>query len=431
MKPKAARIISLSLKILLPMLVIAVGVAVFLFLVKTKPHAEKRNIVRLDPLVEIVEVTQGSQTVTISGMGTVVTARKSVVQPEVSGRIVELNEALVRGGRLTAGDTLLRVDPRNYELVVEQQKVNVARAKFEAKLEKGKRRVAKREWQLLGDDIDRSNADEDMALRKPHSENAEAAIQGATAALERAELDVERTELEVPFNAMVKQEGVEVGQLVTPQMQVATLIGTDEFWVEVAVPADSLLWIDVPGMNADSGSTALVRYAVGAGVESVREGQVVRLLSEIDPVGRMVRLVVSVPNPFDVTESAPIPLLEGAYVNVDIEGRTADDVIALPRKGLREGHQAWVVDNARRLHIRDLEILWRRGDDVLVKDGIEAGERVVLTRLSSPAKDMGLRILDELFIEYLARRLWFALPESWRILLFEADWPDPVEEEAP
>ena len=145
----------------------------------------------------------------------------------------------------------------------------------------------------------------------------------------------------------------------------------------------------------------------------------------------MVRLVVAVPDPLEVTDEAPVPLLTGAYVQVDITGNMADDVVTLPRKGLRNGRQAWIVDEDRRLHIRDLDIVWRRGDDVLVRDGLEAGDRVVLTRLSSPAEGMGLRVEGEDYLDYLLGRLWRAWPEAWRPDWSVVENAEPLPEPEP
>ena len=236
----------------------------------------------------------------IRARGTVRPARQVVLQPEVSGRVVWQNDALVPGGYLEKNALLVRIDARDFQLSLESSEANVAKARLDYKLERSRKEVAEREWKLFGGDAPTADDDPDggtLALREPQVKTARVAVQSAESARERAQLNLSRTRVQAPFNALVMEESVDVGQLVSPQSRLATLVGTDQFWVQVSVPVEALPWIDVPAPDKKTkGSPARVIQDVGKR-RIEREGHVVRLLPDLDPSGTMARLLVAVDDP--------------------------------------------------------------------------------------------------------------------------------------
>jgi multidrug efflux pump subunit AcrA (membrane-fusion protein) len=58
---------------------------------------------------------------------------------------------------------------------------------------------------------------------------------------------------------------------------------------------------------------------------------------------------------------------------------------------LHDNDTVWIVDDENRLHIRTVDIQRRERDEVLVRSGLNAGEKIVLTNLSGAAEGMLLR----------------------------------------
>lgn len=386
------------LRFLIPVAIVVAGVMVFKTLKATKPEAQKKE--RHDPgaLVEVMVVTAQRQQVVIEANGTVMPARQVVISPEVSGRVRWVNADLMPGGKLAAGDTLARIDASDYSLAVEQQHAAVDRARTELELEKSRKKVAEREWELLGEGEPEEGS---LALRDPQLRTAEVAVKSAQSGLDRAKLAVARSVLKVPFNAIVQQKQVDVGQLVGPQTPMATLVGTDSYWVQVSVPVARVGWLSIPGVGGTkTGSPARVWQDIG-GSRIEREGRVVRMLGDLDPVGRMARLLVEVDDPLGLkqqtvptegsTEASHLPLLLGSYVNVEIAGREMDGVFELPREALREGDQVFLMTADNILHIQEVEVVWRRRGSVLIAGGLEAGDRVITSPLPAPVEGMKLR----------------------------------------
>jgi RND family efflux transporter MFP subunit len=377
--------------------VIVGGVIGAVRLIETAPKAQRRPPTRQATLVQVEPAERIDTNAQVQAMGTVVPSKEVVLQPRVSGEIVELSPSLVPGGRFEAGEVMLRIDRSDYELAVERMKGQLANAQYELKLERGHQEIAEREWNLLGMQDEASEEDLELALRKPQLVKAEAALKSAEAALKEAELDLERTTIRAPFNCMVIEENIDLGAQVTVQTQLATLVGTDEYWVQASLPVDQLRWISFPGAENKCGSPVIIHQELGAGVQGEWAGQVVRLMGNLEPQGRMARVLISVPEPLDPSETdgTSLPLLIEAYVKATIEGHPVSNIISLPRNVLREDRYVWVMNEQDQLDIREIDILRRNRDRLLVSAGIEEGERVVVSDLPAPVAGMALAIRGE------------------------------------
>jgi RND family efflux transporter MFP subunit len=392
-------VLRIALKVAAPVLIILVGLGIRTALVKTKPVPERTDRTVGATLVETQTAVSARHRIVVHAQGSVIPAERVVLQPQVGGRIVWQSEKLVPGTRVEAGEVLVRVDPSDYQVAMEQQAANLNRAELEAELERSRARVAQREWQIFeGASQTATPEDRALALREPQTENARVAVRAAESGIRRARLDLARTQIRAPFDAVIQAEAVDLGQVVSPQSQLATLVGSTRSWVQVSVPLENLSRISVPRANGEEGAVATVAQDVGEG-RIVREGRVIRLLGDLDPVGRMARLLVEIEDPYGFArpadaEGSALPLLVGAYVDVEIEGGAEEELIEIPRIALREGQKVWVMGEGDALEIRDVDVAWRREESVLLSGGISTGDRVVTSRIPVPVAGMQLRTAD-------------------------------------
>lgn len=382
---------TLILKITLPLAILCVGFLGSAYLKSSGPKPQRKPPRKMVSLVQVMPVQKADETVSVQAMGTVVPARELTLESRVSGEIVWMHPEFAPGGFLKAGEETLRLDPTDYELDLARKKSQVADAAYRLKLELGHQAVAKREWQLLKGNKSAKNAD--LALRKPHLEKARADLAAAKAELKGAELNLERTRITAPFNAVVRERYVETGSQVASQEKLADLVGTDEYWVQASVPVDRLRWLRIPRTAEEEGSEVAVRYGTDA---QVRTGIVIKLLSDLEAEGRMARLLVSIKDPLDLSNPASDrpPLLIGEYVQVEIQGRELFDVFRIPRSALRDGARVWIAAPDDTLAIREVEPLWRDADTVLLRDGLQIGDRLILSDIAAPVAGMPLRVSD-------------------------------------
>lgn len=410
--------------LLLILAILAVAGGVSAYWLTHQPTARRRPPKPQAVLVEVRRVSPTSEPVVVRAMGEVVPAKEIKLAARVSGEIVKVSPQFVPGGYIKAvtgedrpagrreaakapegpvgleayealqGDRrILQIDPRDYKLVVRQRAGDLAKAQCELKVEMGRVSVAKREAELLGHVI--KQEDEDLVLRKPQLAMARAAESAAEAALEKARLDLKRTTVTTPFNVVVQSRSVNLGSQVAVGSPLASLVGTDEYWVQVSVPVDQLKWIDIPVLAGEKGSPVRVYHeaAWGAGPDAFRAGTVSRLMPDLEPLGRMARLLVAVADPLHL--SAPLQerrvLILGAYVRVEIKGRKLEKVVRVSRTALREGDSVWVMKPDQTLDIRQVRIEWSGNEYVYVSEGLRDGDILITSDLGAPVQGMALR----------------------------------------
>lgn len=137
------------------------------YLMVSAPEVERHPEISSPPVVEVVESVVGLVPRVVEAHGTVIPAREIEIVPEVSGRIVEINPSLELGGVIKEGELLIRIDPEEYELAVEDTKSALAEAEAALEVEVGRQSVAQREWELFGKDLPNAEDSESLALREP------------------------------------------------------------------------------------------------------------------------------------------------------------------------------------------------------------------------------------------------------------------------
>ncbi|MEM7164226.1 MAG: efflux RND transporter periplasmic adaptor subunit [Planctomycetota bacterium] len=390
-RPLAGFLLGL-LRFLVPVVIIAVGIIGARIMMAGRQDPPRAERDARATFVETIPVVAQTRRVTLSAYGTVQADRSVDLQAQVAGRVTEQSDQLQRGGIVKAGDMLVQIDRSDYELALQQEEAALAKAEFDLKLEQGRQVVAGREWKLLESTIEKNPLSEELALRKPHLAERQAAARAANSRVDKAKLDLERTTLRAPFNAVVLDENVEIGQLINTQSLVARLVCIDEFHVEVSIPLRDLSWVQIPGRGGSAGALVQLVHEVAEGQTVERTGEVVRLLGNVDPTGRMARVLVAVKDPLGVLTNTNLdsPLLVGEYLKVRIEGPDVEGLVAVPRRAVRERDQVWVKTTDDLLAIRQLDPIYATATEVMVQNNFEAGDEIVTTALEFAVPGMPL-----------------------------------------
>jgi len=389
-QPNSARSPRPIIRIVLSLVILAVGIATASYLKNSAPRTKKQPPVKLSPTVQIQKAKPSSFQIIVTAMGTVIPAREVVLKSRVSGEIVEIHPEFTEGGFLKKDMKILQIDPQDYELALARKRSTVTDAEYALKLELGHQTVAKREWELLNQGKPAQDMEKELALRQPHLNKVRADLSAAEAELKAAMLDLERTHITAPFNTMVRSKSVDRGSQVTPQEPLAELVGTDAYRIQASLPVDRLEWIDVPVQTGDPGSKARIIY--GQGHEC--SGTVIRLMGDLATEGRMARILVEVADPLGLKASNKdrAPLLIGEYVRVKILGRKLDNVFQIPRTAFKDNSSIWIAGENQTLEIRKVRPVWRDADVVLLQDGLKPGEQLIVSDLPAPVQGMSVRV---------------------------------------
>ena len=368
--------------------IIAAGVAAMMVLKATGPEAKKRPPKVMQVLVDAMPIEQSDSGVRIEGMGLVIAAREVTLKAQVSGRVLEVAPDLLEGLHVDAGTMLAHVEGDDYELKLEQAASTLELRCAELDLEMGFQRVAGREWELLGESDDVMAGSSSLALREPQLKQAQAMQRSAQSAVDQAKLDLSRTEIVAPFNALVLAKSVEVGSMAGMGGEVARLVSTDAFHVRVSVPVSQLSVMEIPGAEA------LVRID---GSDTALPGRVISLLGDLDPDGRMARVLVEVKDPLGLeSENEGRPkLLLGSYVAVELVGDELPGSVTIPRDALHNGDFVWLVRSDSTLEIRPVKVVWKNRDTVVIGSGLAVGDRLITSSLSFATDGMSVSVIGE------------------------------------
>ncbi len=370
-------------KIIYPILVLTVGLGLAALIGTSERDVTPVPYEPMAPTVRVVTVQSGTEYLSISSQGTVQPRSQSELIPEVTGRVTSISNALISGGSFRQGDILLRIDDADYLTQVARSEAAFKRAEIEQghAADELKRLASLHKQQLA------SQQQLDNARRT--AQVTDANLLEAQANLEQAQRDLARTELQAPFDGLVRNEHVDLGQFVTRGQSIGTIFATDYVEVRLPISADQLGYLGLPISTRGQIPEALrPPVTVGADFGDTRllwDGELVRLEAEFDERSRMVygvtRLRIE-----ESEESPPLPV--GMFVQADIRGQKVDNVIRLPRSAMRDDNQVLVVDENNRLHFRQVSLLRLEHDDMLIRIGLEDGEQVCISPMQAVVEGM-------------------------------------------
>ena len=375
-------------KIIIPALVVIASVFGAVTLMATSPELKPAAIEPVAATVRVKSVNPEPIQLKVHSQGTVVPNTESELIPEVSGRVTWKSPALVNGGYFSEGDVLLRLEANDYNSTLERARATLTRA--EAEFEH-----ARFEYQRL------KSLEERQLTSKSQLENqlrgfrvAEATLQDARANYSQASRDLARTEIKAPFSGLVRKESVNIGQFVSRGAAVATVYSADTAEVRLPIADRQLAFLNLPmghlgELPVDEQPTVTLR-ADYAGRQLSWTGRIVRMEAQIDTASRMVHVIARVTN-----EEQDIPLSVGLFVKAEIDGLQVEDVVVMPRNALRNGNRVLVVDAENKLHYREITPLRLYRDEVLIRSGLEAGERVCISPLQTAIDGMVVDPVDE------------------------------------
>ncbi len=386
-----------SIGVALAIIAAGVGIKSVLKASRKPPKKKARQVVGL--LVQVVPAAVGQHQVRLTGHGQAQPRREVSVVPQVSGKVVAVHPQLVAGGVIRAGETLLRIDPADYRLAVDQARATVASAQQKLAVEVSSAKVARQEWKLLGSQVSKGEPSP-LTMREPQLKAARASLDSAKARLKVAQLNLSRTILRAPFNLRVRRETVEVSQYIAATREVASAFGTDTVEVVVPIKTAELAWLDLPGQPSRGKSKArpsrtrvVVHQDTGAG-KVARPARLVRTMGEIDSTSRLSRVVVAIDDPYNLKKGAPKrpPLEVGAFLEVTLEGERLEGVVSIPTEALRIGGKVWVAGPGEKLQVRQVKVARLTSDEAIISSGLSQGDRVITTAISGAVDGMVLRL---------------------------------------
>ena len=299
----------------------------------------------------------------IDAVGKIVAREVVSIQPQVSGRITKIHFA--DGADVKAGDVLFTIDPRPYQAHLNQAEANVAQA--QATLNLAKTNFAR--VQSISDP--RAISRQDFDAKKNAVEVAEAELGQNRAAVETARLNLEYCTIRSPIDGRAGQRLVDLGNVVTPGNSPLLVIQRlDPIYADFTIPESDLA--EVQRNMARRSLRAEVRLAEES--SKAREGNLTFLDNSVQEGTGTVKLRATVGNKDRL-------LWPGRFARIRLILDIHRSAVLIPAEAPQlsaKGSFVYVIKQDDSAELRPVTIGQRHGDLVVIAQGVNEGERVVI-----------------------------------------------------
>jgi len=387
------------LKIVIPLLILAIGAGGTLFLIKQKKPTRTRPSGKdLGKPVRVVPLQRGNYSVTVKAQASTESLNELTLAAEIGGKVKRISPDLIEGGWVRKNQFLFSIDDAELQLKIQQAKANLAKAEYEVDLVKAQKEAAdqglKAFQSFQGKDISKmptqTSQPSALARYEPQMKQAEAGLKSVIVSLKQAELNLKRTKILAPFSGYVRSVSLSEGQIISPGLGVAKIFRGSPVIVKVQVPLSDLEWIKVAQFkdhDGQLGSMAVLTKKIGKTMHQWR-GRVIRRLQEINALGRLAVVVIEIDK---TTSNRGFTLPLGMFVDVAIVGKTLENTFRISHESLRQNSTIWVMTKENKLSIRSINILRKDDKFVYFRKGIKPGEKLITSPLSDAVNGMKLR----------------------------------------
>jgi len=313
--------------------------------------------------VSVVAAVKQDVPVYLDAVGKV-TAREMVsIQPQVSGRIMEIH--FTDGADLKKGDALFTIDPRPYQAQLDAASGNLAQAG--AALDFARIQLARGEQLVETKAISQQEYD----TRKNAVDVAEAQVQQGKAAVENAGLNHQYCSIRSPIDGRAGRRLVDIGNVVTANSgSLLTIQRLDPIYADFTVTENDLSAVQG---NMRRG-TLDVEVRLPDEPDSPLHGALTFLDNAVQAGTGNVTLRATIPN-------ADHRLWPGRFVKVRLVLSTLPGAVLVPATAPQmsaRGQFVYVVKPDDTAELRPVKTGQRQGELVVIDQGVSSGERVVV-----------------------------------------------------
>ena len=317
--------------------------------------------------VDVIEVAKQDVQVEKEWVGTMDGSVNAVIRAQVQGYLIKQN--YTEGQSVRKGQVLFEIDPRTFQANLDQARADLAQKN--ARWNTAKANLAR--IRPLAEQNAVSLKDLDDAVGSEQS--AHAAFDEAKAAVEKAQLDLGFTRITSPINGIAGIAKAQIGNLVGPgQVEELTTVSTVDP-IKVLVPISEQEFLHLQAKRP--ATKRIIDLILSDGSPYPRKGEVAFADRQVDPATGTIKVAVMFPNPGDM-------LRPGQYAKVRTVIETIKGALVVPQRAVNElqgNYQLAVVGPDDKVSIRTVKAGVRTGSMIVIAEGLQPGERVVVEGL--------------------------------------------------
>jgi RND family efflux transporter MFP subunit len=372
------------IKYLRPLIIIGISTAiaaVLYMLGQISPDAIQEK----DPMdVNVQILTPIDYQIKIKSTGTTTPITQTVLTSEVGGEVIYRSKKFSEGSSVISGEILAKIDDTDLQLQYKNALLQLASAEVQLAVQQAEAEIAQEAWDQVGEGVP-----QELTTKKPQLKQAKAALEVAKAQVQSAEKKLNKTEITAPYTGRIQNINIDLGSTIIPGQPVGSMYTSNEIEVTLSVKDSDLQFLDIPmdgrKLNPDQKSIVIIK-SLYKGEMQEWAGNLERVDGVIDPMTRMIKLIANFKNNF-IEETKPI-LPIGLFVEAEINGKQLEDIFMIPNSALTPNDELLFLNQDDALEIRKVSVLTKMKNHILVKEGMKAGERVVVSKLSIATNGM-------------------------------------------
>ncbi len=339
-----------------------------------EPPGERLNEDRV-LIVETHTVSPTSHQIAFNTSGLVEARSQIGIVPEATGRVIQVHDAFFSGGVFNTDEVLFKVDPRDFRQIVAQRQAEVERLQAALELSQAQVDAAIADWK-------RTNGNQPiptLVAKEPQLKQAQANLDAARAQLQTAQLNLERTAFKLPFNGRVINSNIAVGQYIVAGQSYGEVFDTASLEVTASLEEQQLEWL------LDAKSPAITFNGSYLGKTFSYTGKLKRSAATLDTNTRFAKVR------FDFIDSL-VDILPGVFTQIEITGRTLNNVMLLPLSAMQSRGIVWRIENGQ-LKLWQPTVIYTNTDYIAV-EGLAEPITVVTSRVFGGAEGMQVKVVN-------------------------------------
>jgi membrane fusion protein (multidrug efflux system) len=340
------------------------------------------------PLAEVVveTITPQSLIITQDLPGRTSAYQVAEIRPQVSGIIID--RLFEEGSFVKEGQQLYQIDPAPYRAAYDSTIADLRKA--EANLKSVEPKLERYQELVEVGGVSRQDYDDVVA----QLEQAKADVEVAKAAVSTAKINLNYTKVFAPISGRVGKSSVTKGALVTANQAaaLATVQNLSKIYVDVSQSSTEIMKLRRQLLNDEHPEKITAQLLLeGEDEPYAFAGEVQFSDVSVDEGTGMIQLRILFPNPDNY-------LLPGLFVKARVPQSKFDQAIVVPQQAVVRGAggdaSVWLVGEGDVVVSQPVVAQQAMVDKWLISDGLQAGDRIVVTGLQKIAAGAQVKAVE-------------------------------------